>query len=113
VTNVLLLEVKYPDSPGLKSSTVERDISPRQAPGEISFVDDGFNTLAGSLGTTSKCRVLDMTRLTNRHYYDLKWNESNWQNRNLSGLKQALLDQLGLETGAWQRTHQDAGWWKR
>jgi uncharacterized protein (TIGR03435 family) len=97
VTNVLLLKVKYPDSPGLKSSTVESEISPRQAPGEISFVDDGFRILAGCLESNFKMPVLDETGLTNRHYYDLKWNQPNWQKQNLNGLKQALLDQLGLE----------------
>ncbi len=96
-TNVLLLEVKYPASPGLQSSTVECEISPRQASGEISFVDEGFKTLAGCLENNFGMPVLDLTGLTNRHYYDLKWNQPNWQNRNLNGLKQALLDQLGLE----------------
>jgi uncharacterized protein (TIGR03435 family) len=97
VTNVLLLKVKYPNSPGLKSSTLESEISPRQASGEISFVDDGFKILAGCLEYNFKMPVLDETGLTNRHYYDLKWNQPNWQNQNLNGLKQALLDQLGLE----------------
>lgn len=41
--------------------------------------------------------VIDQTRLTNRYDIDLNWNETDYQHPNLESLKQALLDQLGLE----------------
>jgi uncharacterized protein (TIGR03435 family) len=41
--------------------------------------------------------VIDQTGLTNNFDIDLKWKQSNWREPNPDGLKQAVLDQLGLE----------------
>jgi uncharacterized protein (TIGR03435 family) len=97
VTNVLLLKVKYPDSPGLKPITAENQVSPNQKAGEISFQDKGCQTLALALANDFRIPVLDETGLTNHYYYDLKWNPSGGQQQNQLNLKQALIDQLGLE----------------
>jgi uncharacterized protein (TIGR03435 family) len=41
--------------------------------------------------------VIDQTGLTNRYDINLTWNQSDHKRSNPDGLKQALLDQLGLE----------------
>jgi uncharacterized protein (TIGR03435 family) len=97
VTNALLLQVKNPDAVGLKPGTSENEVSSRDIIGEISFIDDGCEKLASALEKHFGMPVLDMTGLTNQYYYDLKWDQPDWQHQNLNGLKQALLDQLGLE----------------
>ncbi len=98
VTNVLLLRVKYPNTPGLEPITTKNQVPPNQKPGEISFQEQqGCKSLAGALANDFRTPVLDETGLTNQYYYDLKWNPSGGQPQNLLNLKQALLDQLGLE----------------
>jgi uncharacterized protein (TIGR03435 family) len=97
VTNVLLLQVKYPDAPGLEPVTAKNQAPLDQEPGEISFQDHGCRILAGALGNDFRMPVLDETGLTNRYYYDLKWIPSRTQRQNQLNLKQALFDQLGLE----------------
>src|SRR5581483_9081606 len=96
VTNVLLLKVKYPDSPGLEPITAANQASSTQKAGEISFQDHGCQILASALANDFRMPVLDETGLTNQYYYDLKWNSSGGQQQNQLKLKQALLDQLGL-----------------
>ena len=98
-TNVLALTLADSSSMGLQASLSKKTITPRVAPGEISLEDDGFKKLAKALGGAAyfKIPVVDNTGSTNAHYYDLKWEPSNPRNRNLPGLKQALLDQLGLK----------------
>jgi uncharacterized protein (TIGR03435 family) len=97
VTNVLLLEVKHPDAPGLEPVTAENQAPLTQKAGEICFQDHGCRILAGALANDFRIPVLDETGLTNRCYYDLKWIPSRGQQQNQLNLKQALLDQLGLE----------------
>jgi uncharacterized protein (TIGR03435 family) len=41
--------------------------------------------------------VIDQTGLTQNYHIDLKWNERWGQDPNHDALKQALLDQIGLE----------------
>jgi uncharacterized protein (TIGR03435 family) len=98
VTNVLLLKVKNPNSPGLEPITAENQAPLNQKAGEISFQDQqGLQTLAGALANDFRMPVLDETGLTNHYYYDLKWNPFGGQQQNQLNLKQALIDQLGLE----------------
>ena len=97
VTNVLLLKVKYSDAPGLEPVTAPNQVQPNQKPGEISFQDHGLQTLASALENDVRMPVVDGTGLTNQYYYDLKWTPSRAEGQNQLNLKQALLDQLGLE----------------
>ena len=99
MTNVLLLEVEYPDAPGMKPVTAWKDVPGKQKPGEISFLDDGCRILSGVLESEFRIPVLNNTGLTNSpyYYYDLKWTPSRIPQQNQTSLKQALLDQLGLE----------------
>ena len=97
LTNLLLLEVKYSDAPGLEPVTAPNQVQPNQKPGEISFQDHGFRTLAYALENDFRMPVLDGTGLTNQYYYDLKWTPSRGEGQSQHSLKQALLDQLGLE----------------
>jgi RNA polymerase sigma factor (sigma-70 family) len=96
-TNVLLLEVKYPDAPGLEPVSAPNQVPSDQKPGEISFQDHGCRTLASALENDFRMPVADATGLTNQYYYDLKWKPSRAQQQNQTNLKQALLDELGLE----------------
>jgi uncharacterized protein (TIGR03435 family) len=97
VTNVLLLEVKYPGAPGLEPVSTENQAPLNQKPGEISFRDVGCRVLAGALANEFRMPVLDGTGFTNRYYYDLKWTPLRTRQQNQFNLKQALLNQLGLE----------------
>ncbi len=97
VTNVLLLEIRYPNAPGLEPVTAENQAPLTQKTGEISFQDHGCRILAGALENDFRMPVLDETGLTNRYYYDLRWAPSHVQSQNQLNLKQALFDQLGLE----------------
>ena len=97
VTNVLLLKVKYPHSPGLEPATAKNQAPLGQKLDEICFQDQGCQILANALANNLNLPVLDETGLTNSYYYDLKWNASGGQLQNQRNLKQALIDQLGLE----------------
>ncbi len=97
-TDVLLLEVQYPDAPGLKPN--------RQNPGGTSSSDSEghwtiqngqLSTLAMYLESILKTPVIDRTGLTNHFDIDLKWRQPSWRDVNPAGLKTALLNQLGLE----------------
>ena len=41
--------------------------------------------------------VIDQTGLSGKYTFDVKWDEPDARRRNPEGLKQALLDQIGLE----------------
>jgi uncharacterized protein (TIGR03435 family) len=97
VTNVLLLEVKYPDAAGLEPVDAPNQAPLTQKANEICFRDDGCRILASALENDFRMPVMDETGLTNKYYYDLKWTASRVPRQNQSNLKQALLDQLGLE----------------
>jgi uncharacterized protein (TIGR03435 family) len=53
--------------------------------------------LATSLEYYFELPVIDRTGIEGRFDIDLKWDERDRQHRNPEGLKQVLLDQLGLE----------------
>ena len=95
-TNVLFLKVRYPDAAGLKPS-VSKNGSTSDGNGSIRMARATTDNLAVVMENYFKIPVINQTGLTNNFDIDLKWNETNWQHPNLDGLKQALLDQLGLE----------------
>jgi uncharacterized protein (TIGR03435 family) len=102
-TNVLLLMVKDPSADGLKQSTIENGYQGNR-PGNLDGKSQSLSTLADMLEERFRIPILDRTSLTNRYDFNLKWDEygekigNQYPNYpNLEGLKQALLDQLGLE----------------
>ena len=102
-TDVLVLKVRRSNAPGLKPPTFFGhsdgcsrghyycDNAPLSSnsgyyPGITRFLEEYF-----------EMPVIDQTGLTQNFHIDLKWNERWGQDPNHDALKQALLDQLGLE----------------
>jgi uncharacterized protein (TIGR03435 family) len=96
----LLLGVRNPGALGLKPS---RSLNPREgssvnsSPGQWSYTNARLSMLARSLENYLETPVVDQTGLAAKFDIDLKFTESNSQSSNQQSLKQALLDQLGLE----------------
>ncbi len=96
-TNVLLLKVKDPNAAGLETSTSKVG-SMNVGNGEISAVHGSIDNLAQTLeGTYFEIPIIDQTGLTKSYNYKISWNDYQGGYPNLNGLKQALLNQLGLE----------------
>jgi uncharacterized protein (TIGR03435 family) len=94
-TNVLLLTVKYPNAQGLRPSTTHGESSQlRVQPGQFSSVNMPISDLAANLEGLLQIPVIDQTSITDKFDIDLKWSRNDPQQ---NSLKQALLDQLGLE----------------
>jgi uncharacterized protein (TIGR03435 family) len=97
-TDVLLLTVKHRNAPGLK---------PANAHSQNSNINGGagfykcsnalFAFFASELEYYLEVPVIDRTGIEGRFDIDLKWDEPDRQHHNPEALKQALLDQLGLE----------------
>ncbi|HEY5041842.1 MAG TPA: TIGR03435 family protein [Verrucomicrobiae bacterium] len=66
-------------------------------PGNVVCFEQPIGTLTGILEREFQIPIVDQTGLTNAYDYSLKWNEPDRKQPNLDALKQALLDQLGLE----------------
>ena len=92
-TDVLQLTVKRPNAPGLKPSTA-RWGGDSGGDGEVNGTGSSINDVAYFLERTLGLPVVDHTGLTGKFDYNLKWNKHDPEHDNL---KQALLDQLGLE----------------
>jgi uncharacterized protein (TIGR03435 family) len=93
-TNVLLLRIKAPNSPGLKPSTTKLG-SMDTANNAIVATNEGMADFAMQLEVTYfKIPVIDQTGLTTAFDFELVWNANEG---NLDNLKQALTDRLGLE----------------
>jgi RNA polymerase sigma factor (sigma-70 family) len=107
-TNVLLLEVNYPNSAGLKP-TSHKDLGSNYRDGDINANNQTMESLAQSLETDLGVPVIDQTGLTNSYDFNLEWHNkivkrningiplSHDGNPNLGEMEQALADQLGLE----------------
>jgi uncharacterized protein (TIGR03435 family) len=91
--DILLLTVKNPNTPGLKPGKPDERIYSETLPdGEQSFVNYQMFDLAVSLQRYLDFPVADGTGLAGNYDFAVKW-----PRRDPAGLKQALLDQLGLE----------------
>ncbi len=89
-TNILLLKVEHSNATGLEPSTSENS-STQIGSGEISMTGVNIDRLAWDLeANVFRIPVIDETGLTNRYDFKIQWDD-------LDGLKQALVDQLGLE----------------
>jgi uncharacterized protein (TIGR03435 family) len=96
-TNILVLTVKYPNTKGLKPSRIGDRSSRNPQFGEYACINQPISGLTYFLELYLGLPVIDRTGLTGGFDMDVKWNEPDRQRRNTDGLKQALLDQLGLE----------------
>ena len=103
--DVLVLRVRHPGAAGLKLNSIsDRNSTSAWETGSLHRVNGPISYLAYDLENCLQAPVIDRTGLTGRFDYDLKWeDEIVWDNtgrrhfNNPDGLKQALLDQLGLE----------------
>ena len=95
-TDVLLLKVKRSFAPGLRPSTTA-DSRMSAGGGQIWFTGQSLAGLIPNLEEVFEVPIIDQTGLTGRYDVKLKWHESNSGHTNPEDLKQALLDQLGLE----------------
>jgi uncharacterized protein (TIGR03435 family) len=96
-TDVLLLKVKRSPAPGLRPSTTS-DVGGSSGGGQISITGQSLSlNLVPNLEEIFEMPVIDQTSLTGRYDVKLKWHESKSGHTNPEDLKQALLDQLGLE----------------
>jgi uncharacterized protein (TIGR03435 family) len=96
----LFLKVQTPNAPNLKPSRGWRPhegSSSNSGAGQWSCQNSPLSRLADYLENYLGIPIIDQTGLTNDFDIDLKWKQSNWTEPNPDGLKQAVLDQLGLE----------------
>jgi len=102
-TNVFLLSIKKINANGLRKSTSQMGYEGNNT-GHFAGTNQTLSVLAEMLEGQFRIPVLDRTSLTNLYDFNLTWDEygakvgNQYPNYpNLRGLKQALLDQLGLE----------------
>ena len=95
-TDVLLLKVKRSPAPGLRPSTAS-NVGMTAGGGQISITGQSLSGLVPNLEEVFEIPVIDQTGLTGRYDVKLKWHESKSGHTDPEELKQALLDQLGLE----------------
>ncbi len=95
-TNVLILTVRHSNAPGLKPNRTGGHNNNPQF-GEYSCVNQPISALTYFLELYLGTPVIDRTGLAGRFDMNVKWDDTDKANRNVDGLKQALLDQLGLE----------------
>jgi uncharacterized protein (TIGR03435 family) len=87
-TNVLILTVKSPDATGLLPAAGQ--FSGNEGPDFYSAHDRNINTLVDYLEQNLGMVIIDQTKLAGNFDIDFKWDETP------DGLKQVLLDELGL-----------------
>jgi uncharacterized protein (TIGR03435 family) len=93
-TDVLRLTVRHPNAPGLKPSAAGRS-SYSGGDGELNVTGNSLDEVAMILERQGLgLPVVDHTGLTGKFDFDLKWNKHDPEH---GDLKQALLNQLGLE----------------
>ena len=96
-TNVLILTVKNANAPGLKPDTSSADSSNSTGGGEYSCVNQSLSSLVFFLSSSLNIPVIDQTEDRRTFDINLKWDVTDQQHPNSEAMKQALLDQLGLE----------------
>jgi len=98
-TNVLFLKVNTAHTNGLRPST-SKTVSSNINDGSISVVGENMNGLAMTLEMQLGIPVVNQTGLSNNFDFDISWDDYAAGHPNLSGLRQALTYQLGLELDA-------------
>ncbi|HXJ58620.1 MAG TPA: TIGR03435 family protein [Verrucomicrobiae bacterium] len=95
-TDVLRLTVKNPGANGLRPSRSQNGSTTYNA-GQFSCVNQPLSSLTSTLENQLNIPVVDATGLTGRFDIDLMWDRTDFQEPMPETLKQALLEELGLE----------------
>jgi uncharacterized protein (TIGR03435 family) len=103
-SDVLLLRYQNPNAGGLKPPDslrrglgLPKTMRSRSETNALYSINDSLSMLHGFLQTTFVKPVIDQTGLTNNYDFILKWDDAVPNHPNKEGIRQALLDQLGLE----------------
>ncbi len=103
-TDVLVLRVARQNAPGLKSTPEPRAINLNNASaGQFIIRNEPMANITHSLELYLKTPLIDETGLTGRYDVELTWDATE-QDYNPDGMRQAILDQLGLELVADHQT---------
>lgn len=95
-TNVLVLKVKTPGAAGLNPSESAGG-SARSSAGEFSCVNQPLSCLTSMLENYFRVPIVDETGLKTRFDIELNWDQRDFQHPAPDALKQALVQELGLE----------------
>jgi uncharacterized protein (TIGR03435 family) len=97
-SDVLVLKAKSPNARGMKPVQASpNDSYESWGPGRYKSHNKPLGHLACMLEGAANIPILDRTALTNAFDTDFHWAQTDPESPNLEGMKQALMDQLGLE----------------
>ena len=102
--DVMLLRVRRPNATGLIPSAVPGPSLSFWSAGHLRRSNGPIRFFVNDIQQYLQIPVVDQTGLTGRYNYDIKWDDQlnwddagQWYYANTNGMKQAVLDQLGLE----------------
>jgi len=98
-TNVLIVKIASTGIRGLRPPTANPTTELRAGTDTLTWFAEPLSTLDAFLEGFFQIPIIDQTGLTQKYNFTIQWDEQWWfHNRdNPEGLKQKLLDQLGLE----------------
>jgi uncharacterized protein (TIGR03435 family) len=95
-TDVLRLTVKNASADGLRFSKSQNGSATVNA-GQFSCVNQPFSCLTSMLENQLNVPIIDATGLTGRFDIDLTWDQTDLRQQTTDSIKQAVLEQLGME----------------